>query len=428
MMLYSRLTTALLCGAVLLSLAACSDPGGVGTDVGREPLSGGTPSEKSVFASPTSDTTEISTTGLDGSDQSWRFLTGRVADDWAGTLQTNGYVDLGGTEGSNPFDADTPASSLNATLRLVPTYRHGDTTATLNVELYDLQSSVDMDGASANESFATTGGIIQSYSIDPADFSAPLDQNTVVLDLPQSWIDANKNTLTSDGDINGFKLTPTGGNSIIVGFEHGSATLRVTTDSDTVDFGVQQSFTHIEQVADPTTTPAANQQLLLDGVGRGLAFNWTDSDEFAALTESVAINRAQIQASFDTDLYNNTPTDFVRPAPSDYRILAARRSGGPGCGALNLFTENDQTCVFPMATGLGAETARSDRGFTFDTFDRWFSDSRPLDAFRIEIADREQVPSSPEGTTRRGLPSTIPAIINLDKSDGVRLTLTVTQL
>ena len=36
MMLYSRLTAAFLCGVVLLSLAACSDPGGVGADVGRE--------------------------------------------------------------------------------------------------------------------------------------------------------------------------------------------------------------------------------------------------------------------------------------------------------------------------------------------------------------------------------------------------------
>lgn len=427
MMLYSRLTAAFLCGAVLFSLAACSDPGGVGADVGSEPLTGGTPSEDSVFASPTSDTSEVSVTGLDGQGQNWRFLAGRVVDDWAGTIKTDGYVDVGDPDGSNPIDAGTPTADLDASLRLVPTYRHGDTTATLDVDLYDLQSSVDMGGATADESFATNG-LIQSYSIPPADFEAPLDQDTVALALPDSWITANKGELTSDdGDINGFKLTSTGGNQIVVGFEHGSATLRVTTNSDTVDFGVQQSFTHVEREADPTATPAADQKLLADGIGDGLAFNWTGSADFDALLDSVAVNRAQIRASFDTGIYNNTPADFVRPAPSDYRILAARRSGGPSCGTLGLFTldTDDGTCVLPVEAAEGPESARSDRGFTFAPFDRWFSDERPLDAFRIEIADRDQIPSSPQGTTDRGLPSTIPAVIN---TDNVRVVLTVTEL
>ena len=423
-MLYSRLTAVLLCGAVLLSLAACSDPGGVGSEVGREPLSGGTPSETTVTASPTSDTTVVSQTGLDGQGQRWRFLAGRVVDDWAGTITTDGYVDVGGTDGSNPIDAGTPTADLDASLRLVPTYRHGDTTTTLDVELYDLQS-VDLGGAAADESFPTAG-LIQSYPISPADFSAPLHQDTIALALPDSWITANKDELTSDdGDINGFKLTPTGSNKIVVGFEHDSATLRVTTDSDTVDLGVQQSFTHVTRDAAPTSTPGANQQRLVDGIGEGLAFNWTGSTTFADLLDSVVINRAQIQASFDTDIYNNTPADFVRPAPSDYRILAARRSGGASCGTLNLFRLDDDTCVFAMDADEGPGAARSDRGFTFDTFDRWFSDTRPLDAFRIEIADRNQIPSSPQGTTRRGLPSTIPAVVTLDE---VRVALTVTDL
>jgi len=425
-MLYSRLTAAFLCGAVLLSLAACSDPGGVGADVGSEPLTGGTPSEDSVFASPTSDTTEVSVTGLDGQGQNWRFLAGRVVDDWAGTIKTDGYVDVGDPDGSNPFDASTSSSSLDATLRLVPTYRHGDTTATLDVELYDLQSSVDMSRATADESF-TTGSLIQSYSIPPADVSAPLDQDTVALDLPQSWIDNNKSALTGDGDPNGFKLAPTGGNRIVVGFEHGSATLRVTTNSDTVNFGVQQSFTHIERKAAPTATASPNQKRLTDGIGDGLAFTWTNSTKFATLRDSVTLNRAQIRASFDLDIYNNTPADFVRPAPSDYRILAARRSGGPSCGTLGLFTldTDDGTCVLPVEPDEGPKAARSDPGFTFDTFDRWFTDRRPLDAFRVEIADRDQIPSSPQGTTDRGLPSTIPAVVN---TDSVRAVFTVTDL
>ena len=77
-----------------------------------------------------------------------------------------------------------------------------------------------------------------------------------------------------------------------------------------------------------------------------------------------------------------------------------------------------------MELAQGPKAARSDRGFTFETFDRWFSDQRPLDAFRIEIADRDQIPSA-EGTTRRGLPSTIPAVVN---TDNVRVVLTVTEL
>lgn len=435
-MLYSRLTAVLLCGAVLLSLAACSDPAGVGADVGQEPLSGGTPVEDSVFASPTSDTTVVSRTGLDGQRRTWRFLAGRVVDDWAGTVTADGYVDVGTTDGSNPFDDNTSSSSLDATLRLVPTYRHGDTTATLDVELYALQSSVDMGRATADESFPT-GSRIQSYSIPPADVSAPLDQDTIALNLPQSWIDNNKSALVGDGDPNGFKLTPTGGNRIVVGFEHGSATLRVTTNSDTVDFGVQQSFTHVGREAAPTTTPAAGQKLLADGIGDGLAFNWTTSTKFAALLDSVAVNRAQIRASFKADLYdqsttddfddNNTPANFVRPAPSDYRILAARWSGSRSCGPLGLFTfeTDDTTCLLPVEPAEGPKVVHSDRGFTFDVFDRWFSTRRPIDAFRVEIADRDQIPSSPEGTTRRGLPSTIPAVV---KTDSVRVVFTVTDL
>jgi hypothetical protein len=430
MMLYSRLTAALLCGAVLLSLAACSDPGGVGANVGREPLAGGTPSEDSVFASPTSDTTEVSVTGLDGQGERWRFLVGRVSDDLNGRLsgaldiKADGYLDIGGTDGSNPFSS-TSASSLNASLRLVPTYRHGDTTSTLNVDLFDLQSSVDMAQAPADAAFDAESSPIQNYSV-PTSFSAPLGQDTVALDLPGSWVQEHISALQSNGDVPGFKLVRTSGD-IVVGFEHGSATLRVTTNSDTVDFGVQQSFTHIEESSGSLPTLPSGEQLLLDGEGLGLAFNWTNSTKFATLLDSVTVNRAQIRASFDPDIYNNTPTDFVRPAPSDYRILAARRSGGPTCGTLNLFTldADNNTCLLPVEAAEGPKAARSDRGSTFDTFDRWFSDTRPLDAFRIEIADRNQIPSSPEGTTRRGLPSTIPAVIN---TDNVRVVFTVTDL
>ncbi|PSQ96279.1 MAG: hypothetical protein BRD55_07465 [Bacteroidetes bacterium SW_9_63_38] len=408
---------------MLLSLAACSDPGGVGANVGREPLSGENPSETTVMAVPTSDTTEASLTGLDGQGQSWRFLVGNVSDNLDGRLTNNleieadGYVDIGGPSASNPF-SNTSASELSASLRLVPTYRHGDTTATLDMELCDLQSSgVDMGRTRADESFATSNRI-QSYSISPADLSAPLDQDTVTLDLPQSWIDNNASALKSDDDnLNGFKLAPTGSNTVIVGFQHGSATLRVTTNSDTADFGVQQSFTHIGETSGSTPTVSSpNQRLLLDGVGRGLAFNWTKSDKFAALTDSVVVSRAQIRASFDTGIYesNNTPSDFVRPSASDYRILATRRSGGPSCSTLDLSKLNDDTCVFPMEASEDPGDAQSDRGSTIDTFDRWLSGERPLDAFRLGIADRDQIPSGLDGTTRRGLPSTIPAVVKLD--------------
>ena len=435
MMSSARLAAALLCGAVLLSVMSCSDPASVGAGLGPDSLSGGDPETRNLVPASLDTARVPPLTGFVGSplnqDRSWRVLTGTVDDPLAGPIEAEGYLDFLGTETRPSTFQDLPASAFDVQLRLRRAYLHGDTTSTLSVELYDLAGNADMERAPADTTYAVESAPVrpETYSVSPTD-------TLVSLSLPDDWVEEHISTLKDsarfdDGSFDGFRLTTTGGNAV-VGYEHGSATLRMASESDTVDFQVEKSFTRIERGTPP---PLPEDRLLLqDGVGVGLSMAWTDGQIDSLADANLVLNRAEITVPVDTTLL--LPPDgsnFVRPLPSGYRILATRTEGAPSCGAFQIFalTQAGEQCIFPTEPVWVPEAARPVADRTFTVFDRWFIDGAPFSRFRMEVTARASSDVSGRETARRGLPSTTPVVIRTDASDVEalpRAILTVTPL
>lgn len=421
MMPSARLAAALLCGAVLLSVVSCSDPASVGTGLGPDSLSGGDPEPRTLVPSSLDTARVPPLTGFVASplnqDRSWRFLTGTVDDPIAGPIEAEGYIDFVGSEARPSTFQDLPASAFDAQLRLRRAYLHGDTTSTLTVQLYDLAGNADMDRAPADTAFAAEAMPVrpEAYSVSPTD-------TLVSLSLPDAWVEEHIATLKDsarfdDGSFDGFRLTATGGN-VVVGFEHGSATLRLASESDTVDFRSEKTFTRIEQGTPPSL--AEDRLLLLDGVGTGLSMAWSDGQIDSLAAANVVLNRAEISVPVDTSLL--LPPDgsnFVRPLPTGYRVLATRTEGAPSCGAFQLFalTQTGDQCIFPTEPVWVPEAARPVPDRTFAIFDRWFVDGAPFSRFRMEVTARASSDLSGQETARRGLPSTTPVLIRTDAAD-----------
>jgi len=437
-MLYSRLAVPLLCGAALLLATACSDPASVGTDIGPDSLSGGDPQVKELVPSSLDTTLTPPLTGYDvpatttpgGNHQGgeWRFLTGIVNDPVAATIHADGYVDFLGTA-SRPDDlAEAPVDSLNAELRLDTVYRHGDTTSTLEVRLFDLSETAEMGRAPADTSFEAEPQPIGSYSIAAADSQASLP-------LSQSWIEEHQSALQEndtfeDTSFDGFQLRTTN-ESAVLGFDHGTATLRLTTSSDTVNFRVAQSFTHVEREGVPSLPE--DRLLLQDGIGAELTMAWYDTPQLDSLIrENVLLNRAEVVVPVDTAfLASSSSSDFVRPQPAGYRVFATRSANAPACSQLRLFvlSESNRTCIFPVSQEWvpSAAYVLSDRAFT--VFTEWLTDAPPFSTFRVQIANRQSSNPSERQTAQRGLPSTIPAVVRTsaptsDPLPKARLTVT----
>jgi hypothetical protein len=434
MMMSFRFAAALFCGTLLIA-GGCSDPASVGTGLGPDSLSGGDPQTQHIVASALDTTVVPPLTGLEGRTRTWRFLAGTVQDPIGGTIRADGSVDFAGSAPRPDTLARAPLDSLQAALRLPITYRHGDTTSTVSIELFDLREEVEMRRAPADTTFPAEATPIASYSIAPGDSS-------VTLPLPRAWIEEHQAALQDSSafdasSFNGFKLAAEDGNAV-VGFDHGSTTLRVTTPSDTVDFQVDQSFSHVERTAPPATPLPADRLPLLDGVGIQVAFDW---DESTALDSLIAgntlLNRAEITVPVDTAFrHPGAGSNFVRPTPTGYRIQA-RPTNDVTCSELGLLslTGAGSSCVLPTLPSWVPDAARVSSQTALTIFDRWFFDVPPLSTVRVEIANRATPSPTPRQTLDRGLPSTAPAVVPVPTpassrpvEDLPRATLTVTPL
>lgn len=446
-MKYTRLATAAICGAVLLFVvSACSDLTGVGSEVG-DPLEGGDPESFELLADSLAGNTLPPATGyaipaVAPPDQrrTWRFLTGRVDDPLVGQIQADGYLDLDSTDAVPEAIQGADPDTLQAELRLTTTYLHGDSSSTLQVELYDLAQEVEMSRAPADTTFETEGGPITTGSISPTD-------SLVTLSLPSSWIAEHQGTLLNpsanlEDNFYGLKVAPTNGN-VVVGFEYRTAQLRIRTDSrsESVDYQLDQAFTHIETSGSPSVSLDEGSEVLLDGVGRGLDMSWSDSQVLDSLRESnTPLNRAEITVPIDTiqtqASLEGMPDSFVRPLPSGYRIRAVRRPSSPACNQFGLFVlpESAQTCLIPTNPDWVPSAARAASDVAFSIFNRGVAEPLAFSSFRVELAERTTASPSDRETVRRGLPSTLPAIVRTEAPAGgdtdvlPRVTLVVTPL
>jgi len=441
----------LLSGAVVLSLSACSDPTGVGANLGGDSLEEGTPRSVEVMPSRFDTTTVPPLTGFDGSspnaaDRSWRFLTGAVKDPIAGVIEAEGYLDFFGAEPRPESIRNATADSLDAELELVPTYVHGDTLSTVTVNLFTLESEVeDMHRLPADTSFSTGNPLSPPGQPGTAHSFSPTD-SVVTLPLPASWIENHLSALqadTFDTDINGFVFRSadepsTALRRAVVGFSLQNATLRVMSASDTVRFQSLKSHTHVERRGTPEV-PLDDWTLLQDGVGTSLVMGWNfEEAPFDSSLANQPLNRADVTVPVDTTKMeaslSETSVNFVRPRVNNYRMTATRSTDASSCSNLGFFElrDNPETCILLTNPNFAPGSARLLSRSAFAIFEQALSPdttAAPFTAFQVGIALQQN--PSPEQSRLRGLPSTAPALVrttSADTTDLPRATLTVTPL
>jgi hypothetical protein len=443
----------LIGGAALLSLSACSDSTDVGLGVGpgSDSLKGGKPVTVDVL--PDLDTTRTPPiTGENfrraSSRSTWRVLTGIVDDPipGTGTIETEGYVDFAGrrTLPSQIISADN-ADSLAAELRLTTNYLHGASGEPMEVKVYNLTAEAEMDSARANAGFdadETDPASVTTAQIIPTD-------SLVTIELRQSWIDEHLTTLqdTSDGgsgfedNFSGFKIIAPNSEAV-VGFSAANAALRLThtPDSVTADYPALKTFTHIEQ-RNVTASPSDDYELMVGGIGVGLTMNWNFDENPLDSLATAPLNRAEIFVPADTLAMADFPgSNFVRPLPNGYRVIATRTSDAPPCTAVRLpvFSRTNEACVLPLLPSAPRGVALVSDNVAFPIFQQSFQRVRngrsPLfRTYRVRVADRDSASVDQASTIQPGLPSTLPVLIQRPSSTQgevapPRATLTVTPL
>ena len=446
----SWLLALLVGGALLVSLTACSDSSDVGLGVGSG-LQGGNPATLDV-APDVRDTTVAPITGITRdsaqgrppaqaqNQNAWRFLVGSVDDPTPGTgiVTADGYVDFAGRDGIPSELEDADLDALTAELRLTTDYFHGYSTESIDVEVYDLTSEANMDSVRATASFnaAPSPVSVETATINPSD-------SLVTIQLKESWVSGNIGTLLDEAgfesDFHGFRIVAPNSEAV-VGFSSSTAALRLRTissgDTTTADYPSLKTFTHVEQTG--AGDPPPGYRLMQDGIGEGLAMEWDfDTNPLDSLG-SAPLNRAEIFVPNDTsELESFTPSDFERPQPQGYRIVATRASGAPPCSAVGsvILSDANKACVLPLTSSAAPTAALVPDNVSRSTFQqslqRVQNDQSPVfSTFRVSVADRENTSVNELATVRPGLPTTLPALVPINESElgPPRATLTVTPL
>ncbi|PSQ98145.1 MAG: hypothetical protein BRD51_03485 [Bacteroidetes bacterium SW_11_64_17] len=334
---------AVFLSGVALLFSGCGDSSDVGLGVGPDSLEGGQPVTFNI--NPELDTTRLVpqtgrdlTPSLGGSAPTWRFLVGRVDDPLTGgsATEAEGYMDVSPPSSLPDRISSADPDSIAAELRLSPTYVHGDTTSSVDIEVRELEENAEMDRARADTSFP-----VGSFATNgPVSVSPNPDDSLVTIGLSDAWVEDRLDDLQQDSldAFFGFKLTTGSSEDAVIGFSAGSASLRLTHrgDSTTADYNALKVFTHVEQTGPPASPPdTASHRLLQDGVGTGLEMRWSFDEPLLDTLDSDPLNRAQIFVPVDTTAMKAAagPQTFVRPSsPKGFRVIAtvgcARRRRG----------------------------------------------------------------------------------------------------
>ena len=424
-----------LLGGLLLMTTSCSDPTGVGSElVGSGGQ--GTPEVYEVlpdtFGTDTSPTLTGLSLSLPNDNRSWRFLAGTVKDPISGIIEAEGYVDFLGTAPRTGTIISDPADSLDAELRLQPSYFHGDTLSTYQVNVFEIRDEADMDRAPADTSFEVRRQLGSTVSVS----GRQLTDSLITLPLPETWIRDHITAIQSDTfgtAVNGFKIVaanePTSADrQVVTGFGLNGTTLRVSATADTVDFRASKSFTHIERRGSPDQ-PLEDRILLQDGAGKGLLMGWDYSRPvFTDTLKNTPLNQAEITAPIDVSTMEASIAEepsFNRPEVNGYRVFATLApeetfpdGDRPTCNELGLpQSPNDSaTCVLFTNTTAAPEAALVSSEISFTIFERVLFDTPLFTQFRFEIANRASANASTQSTIQRGLPSTLPVLVRTDTS------------
>jgi len=412
----NRLFLSVLLLGGILAVTSCSDPAGVGGNLGETPVSSDSVQARTIPARAVGTVEAVSKTGRQLSPspgqsvRNWRFLFGQVDDPLSGPISAEGYLDFAGSAARGSSIANSPVDSLDAQLRLRLTYVHGDTSSTLDVQLYDLRTEADMDRAPADTTFSSESTAINSYQVSPTD-------SLLRFNLPQSWIEEHQAVLQDSSEFgdafNGLKLTTSDG-EVVVGIEHGSATLQLATRQDTVGFQSLKSFTHLEKEG-TATTDLTDRTLLQGGIGPRLVIDWDfDRRLFTDTLRNVPLNKANLTVPIDTskmDQERPANPDFVRPRVNGYRILGELTPDASSCRQTGFrqFSNDPETCRLPSDPATPPGSARLDPQLTREVLRQVLSQSPLFTRFQVEVAARES--QQRQNTVQQGLPSTLPVLV-----------------
>lgn len=302
--------------AALIFLAACEDPSNVGLGLIDDPIS---PSAESV---PLTTFEPASITDRTGNTH--RVLAGLVEDPALGTIEATGYLNF-----TRPDDAEAPSAPVDSVvLSLSYNYVYGDTTETLSLDLRDIETDERWSGSGMQaDSSLPLGEQVTTVEITPED-------TTQQVHLPEEWIEEHEDVLVSD-DFNdlftGLALSAADGSTALIrGFERQALTLTVYTEEENVTAFGTDAFTELARAdfpalpsdvvvfqdgvpPDPDASPPTGSRLRVD----------FDIDEF----ENQAVNGARLELQLDEEPFEDTPDHFVRPEPSELRLIGADEDG-----------------------------------------------------------------------------------------------------
>ena len=306
------LSLAARCAApLLLALAACQDPTGVGIGLIDDDASAPatTPLDATAFAIRSVGTT---TAGFaeTGSPAQSRVLVGSVLDPIYGDASAVAYLDANLPAAGRPRnfqDSTITAVALRLRLDTYTTvdddtlfYVYGDPAAALPIEVREVTASwspIDLDV----DATLATGAVIATGTVLPTD-------TTYTLNLDPAWVAANASTIRSEEFLTAFEglevRVPDGSlPGVVRGFSAQASDLLVATAADTLSFPINEVLTSLQQ-----GDAAVSESILALRGGRAEALAF-DVD-FASIG---ARPLARAQLRFPLDRTQTGGTDFVRP-------------------------------------------------------------------------------------------------------------------
>ena len=296
---------------LLLALAACQDPTGVGIGLIDDDASA--PATRSVDATALDIRTVGTTTAgfaETGSPSQSRVLVGSVLDPIYGDASAVAYLDANLPSAGRPRDfQDSTITAVALRLRLdtyatvdddTLFYVYGDPGAALPIEIREVTanwSPIDLDV----DATLATGALIATGTIQPTD-------TTYTIDLDPAWVAANADKIRSEAfltEFEGLEVRVPDGSlpGVVRGFSAQASDLLVATSADTLSFPINEVLTSLEQ-----GDASASESILALRGGRAEALAF-DVD-FAGVG---ALPLARAQLRFPLDRTQTGGADFVRP-------------------------------------------------------------------------------------------------------------------
>ncbi|MDX1439202.1 MAG: DUF4270 family protein [Rubricoccaceae bacterium] len=299
---------------LVLFVAACQDPSGVGLElIGEE---GSDPNVLVALAASIEVVEQEDFTGGFANGNSplqSRLMVGAASDPLLGDVTAEAYLDF--TPPDDVPEGFFDRTITGASIRLVRNYAYGDSTGMLPLTAFEINEDWSPVGAISDTSFAADNQLA-SFTVTSAD-------TVYTLPLPTAWVAEHAEVLQSDtvaAAFNGFKVSVTESMTpgFVAGFNSAESALRVFTSQDTVDYPLSEVFTSI--VREDAAPPPPDISLIRDGAGEAVRITF-DIESYV----DQALANATLRIAMDPAFIEEP--GFARPA-AERLALYGRGSNG----------------------------------------------------------------------------------------------------